>query len=67
MQKFTVDTAFIFKGTFTVPAETREEAREIVMKHCGLVLGGDIHTTHPDVDWDFRVHPEKKIIYVCKE
>jgi len=40
------------------------QAREYVEKHCGLLLGGDIHTTLPDkiiTDWIFNVHPKKII------
>jgi hypothetical protein len=38
----------------------------MVEKHCGLVLGGSIHTTLDDdmVDWNFPVHPEKAIYHV---
>lgn len=44
-------------------AGSRTEARELVMKECGLVMGGNIHTTLDDeeVDWDFDTHPEKEI------
>ena len=39
------------------------EAKEYVDHHCGLVLGGDIHSTldDEDVEWDFPCHPEKRI------
>ena len=32
-------------------------------KRCGLVLGGEIHSSLPndEVDWEFDVHPEKII------
>ena len=41
----------------------REEAKELILKECGLVMGGDIHTTLPDgeVRWNFDTHPEKQI------
>lgn len=54
----TIKTKFIFEGEFYVTAESKEQAKEYVMKHCGLVLGGDIHTTLPDdfCDWNFNVH-----------
>ncbi len=63
MKKFEVKTQFIFEGVFELMAESREHAFECVNKHCGLVLGGSIHTTLPDddINWDFRVHPDKKI------
>jgi hypothetical protein len=58
-----VDTKFVFSGKFFIEAENREQAREYVDKHCGLVIGRDIHSTlsEEDVDWDFAVHPDKVI------
>jgi hypothetical protein len=58
---FTVKAKFVFEGEFYIKAESKEQAKEYVMKHCGLVLGGDIHTSLPDdiCDWDFCVHPQK--------
>ena len=64
MKKYEVKVKFIFEGTFVVNAKTREEARDKIDKHCGLVMGGNIHTTldEKDVDWDFGIHPETQII-----
>lgn len=58
---YQIKTKFIFEGTFTVKAESKQEARELVEKHCGLVIGGDIHTSLPsdEIDWNFSVHPHK--------
>jgi len=63
MNQYAVKTRFIFSGTFYVVAQSKEEARESVENHCGLVIGGKIHSTLPyeDVDWDFPVHPDKAI------
>lgn len=63
VREYAVKTKFVFEGTFTVKAHDKEQAREYVEKHCGLVLGGDIHTTLPDeiIDWNFNVHPQKII------
>ncbi|MDL2310118.1 hypothetical protein LJC39_03265 [Parabacteroides sp. OttesenSCG-928-B22] len=60
-KEYTVKTQFVFEGVFHVKAESREQAREFVGKHCGLVIGGDIHSTLPDedVNWNFDVHPKK--------
>lgn len=60
---YTVKTKFVFAGEFRIKAESKEQAKEYVAKHCGLCLGGDIHSTLPsdDVDWEFSVHPEKII------
>jgi hypothetical protein len=59
-----VKTLFIFDGTFSVKADNKSQAKEYVEKHCGLVIGGHIHSTLPDedVDWDFPIHPEKIIV-----
>jgi hypothetical protein len=61
--QYEIKTRFTFEGTFFITAQNKEEAKEMVEKHCGLVLGRSIHTTLPDdmVDWDFPVHPEKDI------
>lgn len=59
---------FIFNGTFTVKANDAIEAEEFVIKHCGLVIGGNIHSTLPDdkVSWEFAVHPVKEIVNITK-
>jgi hypothetical protein len=59
--KYEVETKFVFEGKFIIEADNASQAKEFVHQHCGLVIGGDIHSTlSPDaVDWDFGVHPEK--------
>ena len=47
-QRFLVYTEYIFDGVFDVVAESKEEARQKVLQHCGLVMGGSIHSTLPD-------------------
>jgi hypothetical protein len=66
MKKYEVQVKFIFEGIFRVNAENVEKARENIEKHCGLVMGGNIHTTldEKDVDWDFGIHPETEIVAV---
>lgn len=61
--KYDVTVSFTFKGTFTVSTTDKNSAKEQIEKHCGLVLGGKIHSTLPDedIDWDFNVHPNKII------
>ena len=61
MRRYAVKTRFIFSGTFFITAQNKEQAKEYVEKHCGLVLNGPIHTTLPDdvAHWDFPVHPDK--------
>lgn len=65
-QEYKVRTQFIFEGDFIIKCENEEEAREHVERHCGLVLGGDLHSTlsDEDIDWDFNIHPETKILDV---
>ena len=57
---YRVRTQYIFKGVFEVVAESREEARQKVIQNCGLVMGGNIHSTLPDeeVNWAFSTHSE---------
>ena len=59
-KKYTIKTKFVFNGEFYITAESKEQAKEYVMRHCGLVLGGNIHTSLPDeiCDWDFEIHPD---------
>lgn len=60
-KQYTVKTKFVFEGEFYITAQSKEQAKDYVMKLCGLVLGGNIHTTLPVevCDWDFNVHPVK--------
>ena len=46
-------------------AEDRDEAERMVTEDCGLVLGGNIHTTRDDdevTDWKFGSHPDMQIL-----
>ena len=70
MKKIEVKVRYLFEGTYTVAADDRNEARTMVTRDCGLVLGGNIHTTLNDdeVDWEFDVHPDMQILsYTEKE
>jgi hypothetical protein len=62
-KRFAVKTRFTFTGTFFINAGTQEEAREYVENHCGLALGGNIHSSLPceDADWDFPIHPCRNV------
>lgn len=68
MTKYDVRVRYAFEGTYTVAAEDRDEARQMVSDDCGLVLGGNIHTTldDEDVDWNFGVHPDTQILSVTQ-
>lgn len=64
MAKYDVKVRYAFEGTYTVVAEDRDEAKRMVTEDCGLVLGGNIHTTldDDDVDWDFGIHPDMQVL-----
>ena len=66
MTTYKVNVRYIFEGTYTVAAEGREEAEAMVTEDCGLVLGGNIHTTldDDDVDWNFGCHPDLQILSI---
>jgi hypothetical protein len=66
---YKVKTRFIFEGEFEVYASNKEHAKECIEKHCGLVIGGNIHTSLPNEiipNWKFSVHGDKKVIAVNK-
>jgi len=58
--KYEVKKKFIFAGTFTVEAESPEQAKEFAETCCGMTAGRQIHSSLPcaEVDWDFPNHPE---------
>jgi hypothetical protein len=45
---------------FEVIAESRESARQKVIQDCGLVMGGNVHSTLPDeeINWVFSRTPK---------
>ena len=57
---YRVRMQYIFEGVFEVVAKSWEDARQKVIQDCGLVMGGNIHSTLPDeeVNWAFSNHPE---------
>lgn len=59
---YRVHTQYIFNGVYELVAENREEAQQKVREACGLVMGGNIHSTLPEeeVDWAFDIHPDVK-------
>jgi hypothetical protein len=63
---YKVKTRFVFEGFFKVKAESKTEARELVLNNCGMVMGSGIQSTleDDDVDWNFSCHPDKKIVSV---
>jgi hypothetical protein len=61
--KHNVDVAYVFHCRFEVDADDIQSARRMVLDHCGLTLGGGVHSSLPDyqVDWSCDSHPEKLI------
>ena len=57
---YRVRTQYIFEGVFDVVAESKEDARQKVIQNCGMVMGGNIHSTLSDeeVNWAFSTHPD---------
>lgn len=60
---YRVRMQYIFEGVFEVVAESKEEARQKVRQDCGLVMGGNIHSTLPDeeVNWAFSTRSGVKM------
>lgn len=69
MAKYDVRVRYAFEGTYTVVAEDHDEAKQMVSEDCGLVLGGNIHTTRDNeevVDWHFGTHPDMQLLSVTQ-
>ena len=60
MATYIVNTRFIFSGIFEVEADSRDQARDIVINSCSLAMGGN------EAGWYFDIHPEKKIERIIK-
>lgn len=61
MATYIVNAKFIFSGIFEVEADSRDQARDIVINSCSLAMGGN------EVGWYFDIHPEKKIRRIIKK
>lgn len=63
-KEFEVIVRYTFDVKYKIKSKSKLEAETHAIAHCGLVLGGNIHSTLPDddVDWEASVHPEKKLI-----
>ena len=57
---FRVRTQYVFEGVLEVAAESREDARQKVIQDCGMVIGGNVHSTLHDeeINWAFSTHPD---------
>ncbi len=67
MGKYDVKVRYFFEGTYTVRRKTAMKRKGMVAEDCGLVLGGNIHTTRDDdevTDWKFGCHPDLQVLSV---
>ena len=68
MARYIVNAKFIFSGIFEVEADSRNQARDIVINSCSLVMGENIQDmSNNEVGWDFDIHPEKRIGRISKK
>ena len=67
MNPYLVDVTYTFSGYFVVLASSQEEAVQKINQDCGVVLGGNVHTTLEDavINWQFDPHPRLDIIRVA--
>ena len=65
---YRVRTQYIFEGVFDVVAKSKEDARQKVLQNCGLVMGGNVHSTLPDdeINWAIDRHSNKRISRITK-
>lgn len=65
---YSVPVRFVFDGKFVIKAGSQAEAEKSVREHCGLVLGGNIHSSVADdaVTRDFNVFPQKIVGRKCR-
>jgi hypothetical protein len=71
MKTYNVKTRFVFEGTFAVRTQNAKEARRIIKKSCFMNMRSGIHcdptvseVRKDNLDWDFDVHAEQKILSV---
>ena len=50
---YRVRTQYTFEGMFEVLADSKEDAQQKVLQDCGLVMGGNIHSTLPGEEINF--------------
>jgi hypothetical protein len=57
--KHTIKYKYIFEWTYTIEAESEDQALEKIKEHCWCTLNSSIHSTLPnkDVDRHFDSHP----------
>ena len=61
---YTAKVRFVFEGTVSIKdVKDKTEAISQINNNLGLCIGGDIHTSSPNIeDWEFNVHSEKQVI-----
>ena len=59
--KFKAKVKFIFEGDVEIDAPSKEEAQRSLNNDFGAVIGG-IQGIGYIEDWNFPVHPEKRIV-----
>jgi hypothetical protein len=61
--KYEIPVEFTFKGTFYVEADNATEAKKKCQEDLGMTMSNGISSTlaEDEADWDFNVHPDKKI------
>lgn len=62
---YRVEVEFKVKGYFEFRAADRYQAAEYAEKDCGVIFD-NYQSSLPDADWNFPVHPEKKIKRITK-
>lgn len=62
---YRVEIEFKVKGYFEFRAADRYQAAEYAEKHCGAIFN-NYQSSLSDADWNFPVHPEKKIKRITK-
>jgi hypothetical protein len=61
---YRVKVRYTFEGWYGIAAKDERQAREIAGRDCGLVIGGNIHTSNGMCvkEWEFGMHPEKRVV-----
>lgn len=62
---YRVEVEFKVKGYFEFRAADKNQAAEYAEKHCGAIFN-NYQSSLSDADWNFPVHPEKKIKRITK-
>jgi len=69
MKVIEIDVTFTFKGKVKIVAENKARALQIANNDFGMTTSSGIHTSSNTddtdsegvLDWEFSVHPDKKI------